>query len=48
MYNKRVVKKSEPTQPNHFKLPLKTLEIGIFFRGPKIKNFPGEHAPGPP
>ena len=28
-YNKRVVKKSEPTQLNHFKVPLKTLEIAI-------------------
>ena len=28
-YNKRMVKKSEPTQLNPFKLPLKTLEIAI-------------------
>ena len=49
-YNKRVVKekltKVTLEQLKHFKLPVKTLDP--HFRGPKIKHFPGEHAPGPP
>ena len=51
-YNKHVVKKSEGGGDfraiNHFKLALKTPKIRSHFRGPKFKNIPREHAPGPP
>ena len=42
-----MVKKSQPTQLNHFKLPLKTLEIAIQ-RPIKLKIFQWSMPPDPP